>query len=88
MNLQSVLKGLPCESSYWATPEAQASRDVLNGLIGGRKHQQAVPGDVFLAFDPALAATAALADHRRRMPKLAGKVRPRVVELGSKAVWG
>jgi hypothetical protein len=77
MNLISVVKGLPCLSSYWVG----ADREALRQRVAERRHQQAVPGEMAMIFDPGIGATAALADHRRRMPKLAQQIAPRVVAM-------
>lgn len=71
MNLVSVTKGTTCPDSYWVG----VSREELHTRMALRRHQQAIPGDVFLAFDPAIAATASLArDHGRGLKKLAARL--------------
>lgn len=70
----NFFKGLPCASSYWIG----ATREQLAARVRSRRHQQAIPGSLEVAFDPSIGATAALADHRRRMPKLARQVTPRL----------
>lgn len=67
----SLFAGLPCQTSYWVgTTRAQ-----LAERMAARRHQQAIPSSLAVAFDPGLGATAALADHRRRMPRLGAAVR-------------
>jgi hypothetical protein len=80
----SVFVGTVCSSSYWIG----TSRQELAEKVAERRHQQAIPSSQFISFDPSIGATAALADHRRRMPKLAKQVQPRVVPMDLKVVWG
>jgi hypothetical protein len=78
LSTQSVLKGLPCLSSYWVG----ADRAELAERIAERRHQQAIPGDVFLSFDPATAATASLmVDHGHSLKKLSARLARRKAGL-------
>jgi hypothetical protein len=58
----SLFVGLPCQTSYWVG----TTREQLAAQVARRRHQQAIPSAQAVAFDPALGATAALADHKRR----------------------
>jgi hypothetical protein len=64
----NVYKGRTCGHSYWVG----ADRGQLAQRVAERKHQQALPGEAELKFDPAVAASASLfLDHRKGLPRTA-----------------
>lgn len=69
-----IVNGRPPASSYWAG----ATREQLLQTIAARRHQQAVPSERDVKYDPALAATADLM-HRLALAKLRADARRRFV---------
>ena len=57
-----ILQGVPCTSSYWCdTDRAELAR-----RMASRRHQQAVPSEFDVTFDPSLSATVSLRLSQRK----------------------
>ena len=57
-----VERGAPPADSYWTN----CTRAELAERVSARRHQQSIPQEKHLTFDPSIAATAALAHRRLR----------------------
>jgi hypothetical protein len=87
-NYTVISKPDPCRYAWWANPVAQKDRDVFIVFRSARRSQMESGDPSARGGEPALGATAALRDHAKHMPKLAAQVKPQVIDISAKAVWG